>query len=230
MNIVYAVTKDYQYKLLPSMRSLAERHPEATVYLVTEGQDIAIEAPIPVKVIDVSGQNWFPESGVNYHNMFTYINLLKVCYPSLIKASRVIHLDADTIICDSLASMWETDLKGKWFAAVPEYFGEYKPFGDKYWNMGVAVINLAQMRRDKAQGQMVEYLNTVRQPWADQDAWIKYGLESDKIVDLPVRFNESIKTGATNSPAIVHYCAIGDWYENPNIYRAEYLRRYKGES
>lgn len=227
MNFVYAVTKNYQNKLLPSLRSLAEHHPDARVFVVTEGKKLDFETPIKTDVIDVTGQTYFPETGVNYFNAFTYINLLKVCYPSLMRVGKVIHLDADTIICDQLDEMWETDLKGKWFAAVPEYLGSYKPFGERYWNLGVAVINLSQMRKDKIQPVMVEYLNTVRQPWADQDAWIKFGIEQDKITDLPVRYNESRMTGETDNPAIVHYCAVRDWYENPTIHRAEFLKKYK---
>ena len=93
--------------------------------------------------------------------------------------------------------------------------------------MGVAVINLQQMRKDGIEEQMTEYLNTVPQPWADQDAWNKYGLAEDKIADLPVRFNENRMTGYTSDPSIVHFCSISNWWEDHNIYRHEYLDRYR---
>ena len=224
MNIVYAMTRAVYPKILPSLRSLAETNPGAKVCILAEDNELPFETPMKVEVINVSGQEYFSETGPNYNNLFTYINLLKVCYPVILKVGKVIHLDIDTIVCNSLDEMWNTDMKGKWYAAVQEYKGDYRPFGDVYYNMGVALINLAQMRKDKAVPGMVEYLNTISQPWADQDAW---NMHLDKAVPLDIRFNESPKTGETDSPAIVHYCSIGDWYENPATWRYSYLARYK---
>lgn len=222
MNIVYAMTRNVYHMILPSLRSLAETNPDANIYILAEDDKLPFEHN--AEVINVSGQQWFPKNGVNYYNMFTYINLLKVVYQEILDVDRVIHLDIDTIICDDLTPMWETDVTGKWFAACPEYLGGYKPFGDLYYNMGVALINLEQMRKDNAAGELVEYLNTVKQPWADQDAW---NIHLDKAVKLDVRFNESCKTGETDNPAIVHYCSIGDWYTNKSIHRASYLNKYR---
>lgn len=224
MNIVYAMTRNVYQKILPSMRSLAEHHPDAKVYVLAEDNELPFETPIKATVINMTGQEYFPESGPNYRNMFSYINLLKVCYPLILNVKKVIHLDIDTIVCGSLDGLWKTDVKGKWAAAVQEYEGTYRPFGDIYYNMGVALINLAQMKKDNASEEMAEYLNTVKQPWADQDAWNRH---LDKITPLDVRYNESVKTGKTDDPAIVHFCSIGDWYENPNTDRYGYLARYK---
>lgn len=227
MNIVYALTRNVYHQLIPSITSLVEHNPDAKVYILAEDDEIP-GLPCDATVINVTGQKWFPESGVNYNNQFRYINLLKVRYPSILsKLQKVIHLDIDTIICDDLTDLWKTSVTGKWFAACPEYTGRYKPFGDLYYNMGVAVINLQQMRKDGIEEQMTEYLNTVPQPWADQDAWNKYGLAEDKIADLPVRFNENRMTGYTSDPSIVHFCSISNWWEDHSIYRHEYLDRYR---
>ena len=222
-NIVYCVTASYIDKIKPSIRSLRAFN-DVNIYIVTETDKVDIE---DVKVIDIRNQQYFPKDSVNYHNMFTYIGLLKVCYQSLLPCKKVIHLDADTIINGSLKPMWEIDLKGKWYAMTPEYKGRYKPFGDKYYNAGIMLLNLEELRKADIQGEMVHYLNTVRQPWCEQDAFNKYGIEQDKIVDLPVRFNENAMTGYTDSPAIIHYCAIRDWWNNDYMLRHEYLQRWK---
>ena len=226
MNIVYALTRNVYPWLLPSIRSLADHHKDARVFILCEDDEFPLDLPMPAKIINVSEQTDFPIGGVNYHNQFSYINLLKVCYPSILKVNKVIHLDIDTIVADSLDGLWKTDVADKWFAACPEYTGKYKPFGDTYYNMGVALINLQQMRKDKIEPVMVEYLNTVPQPWADQDAWNKYAIEQDKAATLDVRFNENQMTGFTDDPAIVHYCAISDWYSNHGMSRRQYLDKY----
>ncbi|MBR2654008.1 MAG: hypothetical protein IKD59_05565 [Lachnospiraceae bacterium] len=223
MNVVYCVTASYIDKIKPSIRSLRE-HNKAKIYLLTEADSCDIE---DVEVIDIRDQQYFPKGGVNYNNQFTYIGLLKVCYQSYLKCDKVIHLDADTIVCDSLKGMWDTDLKGKWYGMAQEKKGWYKPFGDIYYNAGVMVINLKQLRKDGIQDEMVSYLNTKKQPWCEQDAFIKYGLDQDKIVEIDVRYNENQFTGFTDNPAIVHYAGISDWWTNRNMGRAELLTRYR---
>lgn len=223
MNVVYAITNNYVDKVRPSLASLKASNPKARVFVVTDAPKLDLDG---VEVIDISDQEWFPKTGINYFNQFTYINLLKVCYPSLLKVNKVIHLDADTIINKPLDQLWKVDVTGKWFAAVQEKLGWYKPFGDVYYNMGVALINLAQMRKDKIEPVMVDYLNTVSQQWADQDAWNKYAIEQDKAVDLDLPYNECFATGYTDEPIIVHYCSISDWFTNRNIGRREYLDRW----
>lgn len=225
MNVAYCITYDYVDKIKPSIRSLREHNPDVNIYVVTETPYIDIKG---VKVVNVRDQRWFmPETCVNYFNMFTYIGLLKVCYPTLLDCGKVIHMDADTIICDSLEDMWNIDLTDKWYAMCNEQYGKYKIFGDKYYNAGVFVLNLEQMRKDGIQDQMVEYLNTVPQPYCEQDAFNKYAIEQDKIVEMPIRFNENGVVGKTDNPAIIHYCGYVDWWNNPYMDRVEYLNRYK---
>ena len=225
MNVVYALTSNFVNIARPSMKSLLEHNPKAKIYLLTETD--SVDSDIPMTVINISGQQYFGPSCVNIPNNFGgAINLLKVAYPELLRVTKVIHLDADTIVCDSLEPMWKTDLSGKWIGAVQEYRGRYRPFGPVYYNMGVAILNLQQLRADKIVHWMVDYLNTVPQPYADQDAFNKPGLEQNKFVELPIRYNENFATGETDNPAIVHYCGIYDWYHNKQMPRREYLERY----
>ena len=227
LNVVYALTRNYYHKLLPSIKSLLQHNHSVNVYILAEDDTIP-DLPCKANVINVSSQNYFRPSGANYYNMFKYINLLKVVYPSLLPSlNKVLHLEVDTIICDDLTPLWKTKITNKWFAACPEHMGSYKPFGDLYFNMGVALINLAQMRKDGIEPVMVNYLNTVPQPWADQDAWNKYALEQDKAVPFDLRYNETMVTGYTDNPAIVHYCAIPNWFEDRSVYRHEYLDKYR---
>ena len=224
MNIVYCLTSNFVEKAVPSMRSLLEHNPKAKIYLLTETDTVDIG--IPVTVVNISGRHDFDNS-VNIPNNFGgYINLVKVLYPEILKLNKVIHLDADTIVCDSLEELWKTDIKGKWIAAVPEYRGVYRPFGEMYYNAGVMLMNLQQMRTDNIVPWMVEYLNTVPQPFADQDAFNKPGIEQDKIVPLDIRWNENFATGMTSDPAIVHFCGISNWWDAP-MHRREYLMKYR---
>lgn len=227
MNIVYAMTHHVYDWILPSIRSLADTNPDAEVTILAEDSRLPFKLPMAARIINVTGQRWFPPCGENYNNDYKYINLLKVMYPSILITDKVIHLDIDTIVTDRLDGLWETDLTGKWFGAVPEKQTWYRPFGPVYYNMGVAVINLAQMREDNIEPMMAGYLNVVKQPFADQDAWNKYGIGMNRAVAVANRWNEGAPTGTTDSPAIVHYCGIRDWFHNRDMPRVEYLNRYR---
>lgn len=67
---------------------------------------------------------------------------------------KVLYLDCDTIVCDSLASLWKTDLGDAWIAGVQDtvdsYFLKVIGLDDNlpYINAGVLLINL-QAWRDK---------------------------------------------------------------------------------
>lgn len=227
MNVVYALTRNVYDWILPSLKSLAETNPKARVFILCEDDELPFELPIDAEIINVSGQEYFPNIGLNRNKDFGgYINHLKVCYSSILPVNKVIHLDIDTIICDSLEGLWKTDVSGKWFAAVPEKQTWYRPFGDKYYNMGVALFNLVQLRKDKIQDTMIKYLMTSNQPYADQNAWNKFGWEQDKAQVLDLRYNESRVTGKTENPAIVHYCSYPDWWTNKKIPRRGYLEKY----
>ena len=227
MNIVYSITRNVYDWILPSLRSLAEHNPLARVFILAEDDVLPFDLPIDAEVINISDQKFFPSIAEHRNDDFGgYINHLKVCYPSILPVNKVIHMDIDTIICDKLDGLWKTNISGKWFAAVPECQTWYKPFGDDYYNMGVSLLNLSQLRKDKIQQEMIDYLLTTNQPFADQNAWNKFGYEYDKAVKLDLRYNESRVTGKTNDPAIVHFCSIPDWWTNTKMDRREYLDKY----
>lgn len=228
MNIVYALTRNIYNWILPSLRSLAEHNPRARVFILAEDDALPFDLPIRARIINISGQKIFPDIGAHRTEAFGgYINHLKVCYSEILPCAKVIHLDVDTIICDDLSELWLTDLTDKWFAACPEAQTWYRPYGNKYYNMGVAVLNLAQMRKEHAAAAMARYLIETDQPFADQNAWNKYGAEHGKAAAFDLRYNESRVTGKTSNPAIVHYCSIPDWWTNRKMDRREYLEKYK---
>jgi lipopolysaccharide biosynthesis glycosyltransferase len=92
---------------------------------------------------------------------------------------RVLYLDVDTIVLDTLEPLWETELEGCHVAAVTNVFQEdHIPLparlglepGD-YFNSGVLLMNLDLMRRDGCTPTLVEYAraNASRLIWPDQD-------------------------------------------------------------
>ena len=225
MNIVYSSSPTMYPILKASIASLLEHNTPSKIYILAQEDTLPFEIQCDHKIINVSGQTYFPAGGPNMgrQNYFTVMSMMRVCVPDLIDEDKIIYLDCDTIICDSLLPLWETDITDKLIAWCPEHLGIWKPYGQKYYNAGVAVFNLKQMRADNVTQQLVEMLNTQPYRFVDQDVLNKIAI--DRCVDIPVRYNESFCCGYTDNPAIVHYAGHGDLFA-PKYFRREYIEKY----
>lgn len=229
MVVVYSATRNLYPYLRDAIASLLEYNSPRRIIILAEDDTIP-EVPFAgVEVINVSNQEYFPTDSANYNGAFTYMSMMRLLYTELLPdESKVLQLDVDTVVCDSLLPIWDIDLTGKWFAAVPEYRGTYKPFGDylPYFNVGVMVLNLDQIRADHIIPVMIAELNRKRYWCTEQDVWNLYAVDAGKAAMLDVRFNETKFTGTTDKPAVVHFAGIKNWYDLPaGMERKEYLLR-----
>lgn len=223
---VYSGTRNLYSAMSTAAKSLLYNSHVDKVYFLIEDDEFPEELPPKIETINVSDQKFFPKDGANIKTPFSYMALMRVCYAKLFPdLDKVLQLDVDTVIVDNIDELWDIDLTGKYFAAVEEYISTYKPYGKKYYNIGVAMFNLDEIRSSKIDDEMIGFLNRKRTPYVDQDACNK--LMISKTIDLPLRFNETIVTGYTDSPAIVHYAGFKEWQTNPKVSRREYLRRFQ---
>jgi lipopolysaccharide biosynthesis glycosyltransferase len=106
----------------------------------------------------------------------------RIFLPELLpEVERVLYLDADLIVVDSLAPLWAIDLEGSWVGAVTNVFQDnhkHRPAelglagSHVYFNAGVLLMNLDEMRRDGRTAALLEFgiENAPRLEWRDQDA------------------------------------------------------------
>ena len=97
------------------------------------------------------------------------------------EAERMIYLDSDLIVLDSLVPLFETDLADNWVGAVtnifqPNHLHRPAELGlagpEVYFNAGVLLIDLDAMRSNDFAEVMLSYgiENAKRLEWRDQDA------------------------------------------------------------
>lgn len=196
---------------------------------------------------DASVLEGFPVSG--HVTVSTYFRLL---LPVLLPAGlqRVLFIDSDAIVTDSLAELWQTPLEGKALAAVPEHRRSCADHGyvfGEYFNAGMMLVDLevwrqahliergrafAQAHPDRLRHWDQDVLNHVfaGQWLAVGDRWNAcphlfgltggYDLSRDKLTP-----EECL---AIDRPAIVHYAGPGTvkpWhYRCPHPWAASYRR------
>lgn len=106
----------------------------------------------------------------------------RIFLPDLIPDSeRVVYLDSDLFVLESLAPLWRTYLAGNHLGAVSNVFQHDHvdrpraigiPSGQAYFNAGVLLMDLAAMRRDDSAQELRTFSvnNAARLSWRDQDA------------------------------------------------------------
>lgn len=80
------------------------------------------------------------------------------------EVERVLYLDCDTVVLDSLRQLWDTDLKGRLLGAVmePTIYRQVKErigLGEKdpYFNSGVLLIDVKKWRKEGAEKALLDF-------------------------------------------------------------------------
>jgi lipopolysaccharide biosynthesis glycosyltransferase len=104
----------------------------------------------------------------------------RIFLPELLQAERVLFLDSDTIVVDSLAPLWRTDLGDSCLGAVTNVW-QWNDVGRElrlglpegsYFNAGVLLMDLARMRADGCSAELLDYgtRHATELSFRDQDA------------------------------------------------------------
>lgn len=222
---VYSGTRNLYKDMETAAKSLVANSSVDRVYFLIEDNEFPTELPDIITCINVSGQGFFPKGGVNMKTQFTYMAMIRVCYTRLLPdVDKVLQLDVDTVCVDDIDKIWDTRLGSCWVAMVEEKLSTYKPYGSLYYNAGVALFDLDEMRRSGVDEKLITFLNTTKVPYVDQDAVNRI---ATRVVGLDPRYNESFVTAYTDNPAIVHYAGYKDWQTSVRVPRREYLRVYR---
>ena len=208
MDIFYSMTPNLYDDFKKTVRSFQE-HNDAHIHVFV--QDEGIEG---FDCIRINPRDYFTLPSYRLSLMC----FARVLAPLLLDCDRALYLDVDTICCENLQPLFDLDMTGKYFAMVPEVKGRWNPYGHQYYyNAGVMLMNLQEMREDHVTEQMVYYMNQGIYYFGEQDA-INH-LCYDSTIALPSRYNAGLITEATGNPAIIHYAAIPNWKEADVPYR-----------
>lgn len=128
------------------------------------------------------------------------------------KVDRVIYLDCDIIVTESLRELFYTNLNDGYIAGVPDTKTKFQINQSiDYINPGVLLMNLDQIRRDDVENKFIQYAqdnqNNIKNGVSDI---INYALPDDKIEIIDEQWNVQvsnflIRSSYTNNPYIIHY-------------------------
>ena len=169
---------------------------------------------------------------------FTAFTFLRLIIPNILPAEieRVLYLDTDTLIANSILPLFSLDMKGKAVGAVNEKIpnstkhSRHLNYDENkgYFNAGVLLIDLKQWREINATKQLIDFCvkNIKHLQLFDQDALNV--IFQDNKCELPLCYNiipanlnsdyyytpehlDEIKE-AVYRPVIIHYASSAPWY------------------
>lgn len=131
---------------------------------------------------------------------------------------RILYLDCDTVICDSLRDLWETDMQGKTIAAVEDVTScVFQPETDspqpyRYICSGVIMIDLKKWRAIDAQKKMLDYLDGRNGVVRHHDQTILNGVFWDDCHILHPRYDALTPTFIMSYDNLKAYFGLWDRY------------------
>lgn len=225
---VYSGTRNLYADMATAAKSLAANSHVTDIWLLIEDDALPYElpdGPVRFHTMDMSGQTYFDPNGPNMRSVFTYMAIIRAAYAEIFPdIDRIVSFDCDAVCVDNVDYLWEVDLQGNLWAANLEYLGTHKPYGPRYWNVGVCVYDLAAIRAEDMTRRLVDMIETTKLWCVEQDAIAS----TQRVLTLPERYNESAVTGYTDDPAVVHFASFGTgWRDNNRVPRREYWRKYE---
>ena len=217
--VVYMATRNL-YSVLPAAyNSLLAFTKVDHVYLLIEDDAFPDQLPDNVSAVNVSGQDIFPHDGPNYKTQYSYMILLRAALTKIFPdADRILSMDADTIVHESLLPLWDMDMTNAFFAAVTEP-ASTKGRGYPYPNFGLAMLNLSLLRETGLDDIIITELNTVQHRYPEQDAFVLHS--GRRFNPLPSDYNDTSVTfgvtAPTNHTIVTHYPGVRNWEKFPLV-------------
>ena len=210
MNIAYHSSDAYARILAVSVASLFENNQtcdEINVYIIERGitdeNKIALES-----IAQKYGRNiiYIPMPDINekedlrlkkVKKKWIFDSYCRLYLDDLLPDSidKVLYLDSDVLIADSLQELWDTDLSNHVAAGVKDCISRkyYELLGLKdgahYCNSGVILINLKKWRDDHIGDQIRQFVHNRNGYVFFMEQTVMNGVIQDKWLILPVRYN-----------------------------------------
>ena len=241
LNILYSSDENYAQHLGVSMYSLLKTNQDSDkihVYII----DNEISADNQAKLRRVAAE--FSKTGIDFipfaHwkeklklNMEWNISLssyARLFMDSMLPASvnRILYLDCDMIVCDSLRQMWETDLEGCVLGAVQDSIGDETKNAvglspnERYFNAGMLLVDLARWRADHMEEKCLQFIADRNGNVIHHDQGVLNGLCHHSVKILPVRNNlMTIHFIYTRAQTLKYFGEHASFYSEKEIQRAK---------
>lgn len=206
MTVVYFGSREIYQDFPSAVRSLLD-HTQARVITITEDSDPFYDLP----VVNIKYDNkWFNDT--NTRTKWKQFGTIRAALSKILpEHDLILSIDVDTIVTDDISELFDIDMEDYHVAMVREEGLAWE--GRPYYNNGICLMNLKQIREDKVDDQMIAELNRHFHRYVCQDVMQMYC----HIKELPSDYNVSKFTLPTDHPKILHFADRTDWRDLPEV-------------
>ena len=219
---VFGSSKTY-YDYAPMVvGSLLRQHPDAKVYFFADDDEVPGMKHPNVEILNINNfPSMVPSDSPNITQRFSKFTLLKCWLPEwLPQENKVIWLDMDTLVLDTIQPIWDLDMSNTLLYGALDVLTLVERAAERgttnlpiYINTGVCIMNLALMRAMQITSKLIKALSETRFKYVDQDAL------NDTCFPHIRTFSHAYNYGGTwpgynfseLTPHIRHFVAEGGW-------------------
>ena len=213
---VYCASQRLYKDTIPAIKSmLLNGHPDK-IYFLIEDDQFPEWLPPQVETINVRNQPYFRLDGPNMQTHFTYMALMRAALTKVLPDEDVVlSLDCDTFVKGNIDELWDKELGDYYLAAGIE--PQRCRWDTVYYNTGVVKYNLALMRQDGVDDDMIWLINERKLKWPEQD--VVNIVCKNRIMKMPSDFNYHNYSERTDDVRIKHHCGfpVTSWAGFPDV-------------
>ena len=213
---VYCASQALYKHTIPAIKSmLLNGHPDK-IYFLIEDDQFPEWLPPQVETINVRNQPYFRLDGPNMQTHFTYMALMRAALTKVLPDEDVVlSLDCDTFVKGNIDELWDKELGDYYLAAGIE--PQRCRWDTVYYNTGVVKYNLALMRQDGVDDDMIWLINERKLKWPEQD--VVNIVCKNRIMKMPSDFNYHNYSERTDDVRIKHHCGfpVTSWAGFPDV-------------
>ena len=251
--IFYASDENYLPYLTVSVYSLKEnasKNYRYELYVLHAGMDIAKadelkkyeEDGFEIHFVDVSEKMENVKNSLHLRDYYTGATYYRIFIAELFpQYEKALYLDGDTILLGDVSELFETSLGETLIGAVPDeavasvpefriYTKEVLGIGsEKYFNAGVILMNLAQLRKENFYQSFCELLKKYKFSVAQDQDYLNV-ICKDKVTYIGAEWNRMpIGEQGSDRPKLIHYnLTMKPWHYENVLYKEsfwQYARR-----
>lgn len=178
-------------------------------------KEISPESKFELIHCDELYHNVLKEKKNSNYTPFALLRLLIGDIPSL--SGKVIYLDTDTMAYGDIKELYDIDMEGFELAACRDYLGKFW-INPKYFNSGVLLMNVDEMRKTGMFKKVIETVLTKHLYFKDQSA-LNRCVSKLKYFPDEFRFNE--QRSVKPNTVIKHFCQGIKWFPFFRVYNVK---------
>ncbi len=177
---------------------------------------------------------------LNLRDYYTVSIYFRLFIPDMFREfKKAIYLDADMVILEDIAKLYDTELGDNLLGGVPDAiiasrqeFRDYAELGcgiypyTKYFNSGMMLMNLDAMREFDLEGKFEYLFNTYRFETVCPDQDYLNVICKDRVLYLDEGWDKMAIDGSYENPMIVHYNNFAKPWQQDGINYADFFWKY----